>query len=1070
VRRSAGEETAREPTELERLRQSLEFLRKEADLVGRLSRAPSVDALLEDVLAYIKERWGFELIGVQLIDPARRVLRGYRTYGKLLDAEAQAAVSVDVQLDPHASVSAWVAVRQRPLYVHPQLTARANASAVDRRAAAALGVVEALMVPVVEEGQTLGVVHVSVCRSRPPLDKAQIAEVEAFMLGMTAPIRGLLAREALERSRREQAELAALCQRISASIELDQLLGLLGEQVLADGQFDGYFVSLPDAVQNALSCRHIHLPAEFAGMHSAYAELRQPLDAVDPLVDAYRQGVSLVVREADLERWPSLRHRFQRWRIHSAAVLPILLDQRPVGVVFAFRQQQAIDVDRMRWLEQRLPLFSAQIRNALFYADLRQREKEIAAAAAERQRFLSLVHHLIELTDPEQIYRLITAELLAWLPFDLAGIVLREGQALAVKHISVRDQELEPLREAWQAFYQNRPFRLDPTDGATVFAYVHDTPVLIPDVMQVLHLPMSSSDRDALALMETPRTFLFLPIRRGDEPIGVLWLISARQPVELPEGDVKLIQALCAVIGTAIGNAELYATVEQQRREIETALRELRETQQQLATAKAAAEASAAAKSAFVANTSHEIRTPLTAIIGFAETLLEQMGAGSEPGQAAGAILRNGHHLLQLINDILDLSKIEAGRLEFARIPYSPADIVQDVATTMTLLARDKGLYFHVRASSPIPQRVLGDPARVRQALLNLCNNAVKFTDIGGVRVDVDCDPTAERLRVRVQDTGIGIRAEDQDKLFQPFTQVEDAVSRRYGGTGLGLAITRQLIEGMGGRVSATSMVGKGSTFEVTVPTGPLQDVPMHEPRFDADLPLVEAAQGLTAIRLRGRVLVADDSRDNRLLIQHYLDQLGLQSVLVENGQQAVTTALASAFDLLILDIQMPGMSGVEALATLRSCGFGKPIVALTANVMPTDVERYRDSGFDACLGKPIDRRQFAQTLQRYLPAAGPTADRPQRVDLAALSARFVHELPDRLKLLEGSLEHGQWERLANEAHKLKGTASVFGWHALGEAVAEIEALVRTVSDNPARRRALEEALRRAAALVQSPS
>lgn len=1048
--------------ELDRLRRAMVLLRKEAELIRKLSRAVSIDDLLEDVLVYIRERWGFDTVGIQLVDESRNVLRGYRTQGVMLDAEGQAAVTADVPLQPRASVSAWVAVRRRSLYVHPSRTpASARMSELDRRASAALRLVESLIVPVVEGNRTLGVVHFGVRSKRPPLNEAQLDEVREFILGMTAPIRGVVIREALERSRRDQAEVAELCRRISATIELDRLLDLLGEQVTSAGLFDGFFVSLPNPAGTELVSRGIHLPPEFAGMEAAYADVRQPLSEDDPLVEVYRTAQAVIVGEEDLNRWPSLRHRFERWRIHMAAILPLPLDEAAGGVVFAFRQQGEVDRQRLQLLERRLSLFSEQIRNAQFYSELRRREMEIENAVTERQRFLDLTNHLIELTDPEQIYRTITRELLGWLPFDLAGIVLRENDKLPVKCISVRDEELAALQEKWRTYYRDKPYQLDPSAGATAFAYVHNSRVLIPDVMQVLDLPMSPLDRQALALAETPRTFLFVPIRHRQEPIGVLWLISVRKPVDLPETDVKLIEALCAVIGTAIFNAELYETVESQRREIETALSELRRTQKQLASAKAAAEASAEAKSVFVANTSHEIRTPLTAIIGFAETLIEQMGAESEVGQAAGAILRNGHHLLGLINDILDLSKIEAGRLEFERKPYSPAEILQDVLVTMGVLAREKGLHFRLTASSPIPERVIGDAARVRQALFNLCNNAIKFTSSGGVDLDVSCDVSAELLRIRVQDTGIGIRQEDQAKLFQPFTQVEDSVSRRYGGTGLGLAITRQLIEGMGGKVSASSTVGEGSVFDLTIPTGPLQGVPTSVPTFNMELPrATSAAQGLGKVRLRGRVLFAEDSHDNRLLIQHYLDQLGLQPVAVENGEQAVAAALSESFDLVILDIQMPGKSGLEVLTTLRSCGFDKPVIALTANVMATDVAQYREAGFDACLGKPIDRRRFAQTLQQYLPrqeAKPASLDRP---DLAALAARFASELPERLARLENSLQAGDWDALAGEAHKLKGTAGVFGWPAVGELAAEIEKLVRTSPNNPARQRALEAAMR----------
>src|SRR5690606_5943489 len=200
-------------------------------------------------------------------------------------------------------------------------------------------------------------------------------------------------------------------------------------------------------------------------------------------------------------------------------------------------------------------------------------------------------------------------------------------------------------------------------------------------------------------------------------------------------------------------------------------------------------------------------------------------------------------------------------------------------------------------------------------------------------------------------------------------------------------------------RVSST--VGVGSVFELTLPTGPLQGILMQQPRFDAVLPAsAEPARPVqAAVRLAGRVLVAEDSADNRLLIQHYLEQFGLQPVLVEDGEQAVTAALADSFDLVILDIQMPGMSGLEALAALRDCGFQRPIVALTANVMSADIQHYLQAGFDACLGKPIDRRRFGETLQRFLPKAT-ISDAVRPVDITALVRRFAEELPGRLELL----------------------------------------------------------------------
>jgi len=880
----------------------------------------------------------------------------------------------------------------------------------------------------------------------------------------------LRAEVAVLRGQREQAALAELCMRISATIELGGVLDILGDQIERLALFDGYLISLAEPEGQELVCHKVRLPDGFQGMEPAYQGLRISLRQDDPQVRAFRDSRTLLADAAEFAADPGLRPGFEHWQIAAIAVVPIRRGAQTIGTVFGFRQQGSIDRERLRVLEARLPLFSEQIRNALFFSELKRREVEIEAAAAARQRFLDFVDHVTELRDLDQIYDVITHEFLTLLPFDIAGVVMREDDRLVVKKNTGRDGLPPQLLEAWTAYYRDTCYELDSADGATAFAYCNDTRVLIPDVMKILHLPMSDKDRRALEIMKTPRTFLFMPIRRQDEAVGVLWLLSAREPVPISKPDIELVEALCSIIGTSIGNAQLYTTVERQRRQIESALAQLQKTQEQLARAKEAAEASAAAKSAFVANTSHEIRTPLTAIIGFAEGLLDESAPDSNAARAASVILRNGRQLLSLINDILDLSKIEAGRLEFERVPFSLLELLQDVRDTVAQLARDKGLRFNLNLLSRMPSQIRGDSARLRQALLNLCNNAVKFTNVGGV--DLDLSYREEWLTVRVRDTGIGIRPADVERMFAPFTQGDASVTRRFGGTGLGLAITRQLVEGMGGTLRFSPNPGGGSTFELRIPTGPVAGGDWLQPealtRTRTWFPEAATAPE-PAPMVDGTVLVAEDGIDNQRLIRIYLERAGARVAVVENGREAVSAALASPFDLILMDIQMPVMSGLDAVGALRRAGYDRPVVALTANVMADDVARYRNSGFDDCLGKPIDRATFYRTLRYYLPERQAPVAVPS-FDISDLVARFTAELPARIADLDGMVRCRDWSRLAVEAHKLKGSAGALGWPQLGDLAGEIERMVRQQPDTEERAAALAWVLQQARTLVTAKS
>jgi signal transduction histidine kinase/CheY-like chemotaxis protein/HAMP domain-containing protein/HPt (histidine-containing phosphotransfer) domain-containing protein len=456
------------------------------------------------------------------------------------------------------------------------------------------------------------------------------------------------------------------------------------------------------------------------------------------------------------------------------------------------------------------------------------------------------------------------------------------------------------------------------------------------------------------------------------------------------------------------------------------------------------AESASEAKSAFLANMSHEIRTPLTAIIGFAEALRESPHTELERSEASRRIVDNGRHLLHVINEILDLSKIESRKLEIETVPTDLVALLSDVESVAGMLARDKKLGFSVQYQYPIPRQIETDPTRLKQIVLNLCSNAIKFTQSGGVRIQVAYQPALERMQILVTDTGIGIAPEQVARLFQPFTQADSSTTRRFGGTGLGLYISRQLAKMLGGTVEIQSVVGSGTTAELTVATGPVapEDLLRRVEEISPARPATEATAPLRS--LRGTVLLVEDSADNQRLIGLYVRQTGAEVELAENGQIGVEKAMAGNFDLVLMDMQMPVMGGLEATQLLRQTGYGGPIVALTANAFKEDRERAAQAGCDDFLTKPIDRPAFSRVLRQYLAPRDDTSapgDSASDLDdsIYELAVHFVDGLPQWVDKLQAAHGASNLAELKSLAHQLKGLGGSFGYPEITAAAAEVD-------------------------------
>jgi signal transduction histidine kinase len=397
----------------------------------------------------------------------------------------------------------------------------------------------------------------------------------------------------------------------------------------------------------------------------------------------------------------------------------------------------------------------------------------------------------------------------------------------------------------------------------------------------------------------------------------------------------------------------------------------------ELRVAKDQAEAATKMKTAFLAHMSHEVRTPLAALLGFSDLMTDLATTDRLRHEYGQIIRRNGEHLLSIMNDILDLSKVEAGMLQVERVDCAFVDILADVESLMRVRAREQGLTISIELTTAVPSLVKSDPTRLRQILLNLVGNAIKFTPAGSVRVFVSFAAPSSTLRIEVRDEGIGMSAEQLAHLFEPYWQGSTTTSRLYGGSGLGLAISRSLARALDGDIVATSEPGGGSSFVLSLSVAVPERAPLVESLAEArELAVDEPESSRDPELFSGRVLLAEDGPDNRLLVRTVLENRGLEVLVVENGRQAVALAeeahaRGSAFDLVLMDMEMPELDGYEATRILREQGYTAPIVALTAHAMAGQAERCLELGCNQFMSKPVDRRALVAMVGGFVRRRG---------------------------------------------------------------------------------------------------
>ena len=509
----------------------------------------------------------------------------------------------------------------------------------------------------------------------------------------------------------------------------------------------------------------------------------------------------------------------------------------------------------------------------------------------------------------------------------------------------------------------------------------------------------------------------------------------------------------------------------------------------ELVEARRQAEAANKSKSKFLATMSHEMRTPMAAILGYNDLLMDPKIDASTRNNYLMVVRRNAEKLLLLINDILDLSKIEAGKMTLNVERCNLVSMLADVAGMMRPRAELRGDVLSIEYLTALPETILTDGNRLRQAIVNIVGNAVKFTANGQVRVKVSFLPqwreSGPAVKIDVVDTGVGIAEDVLPRLFQPFNQGDAATSQKYGGTGLGLAISKHILQLLHGDITVNSARGAGSTFTITVPSGDLKGVKIFQkPMEIMEGPAAEHQPRDSNILSGLKILLAEDNPDNQEFIRIILTRAGAQVAVAENGRVAVDKALAEFFDVILMDINMPEMDGYEATRLLRSRGYDRPILALTANVMAEDRQRCLAAGYNDHLGKPVDRAQMLLTIAwqagRIIPEAADLspqdggdahpADETEIIsiyaddpDIVPILEGYVARLQAQVDDMRAALGNAQFVDLQRLAHRLKGSGGNYGYPMLTEAAGKLEEAAKARD-----LRSAGEALHRIALLCQA--
>ena len=955
-----------------------ELLQNEIALIHDIAHSETMEEVLSIILDALNKKYGFNMSAGQILDEEHNVLRflTFCTTDKVPD-DIRAKVSVDVPLDSKYSVSAFVALKKRWVYANSdEIESMDTIPEIDRNSLELLQIKENLILPIVDGDKTIAVIHLGAINKHLNLTQEKCEEIYRFIGGLAPNVLIVKNKFEQEHLKQEQQETLDVIHRISRTINLEEILGILGEEIGKLESIDGYSINLLDKDKKVLTCNKVSLPGDYKAIERTFYHFNYALGPYDENTPVIENKEIVSINSENLDRFSeSTRSRFKAWRMKNMVSIPLTnFDDETadvVGAIMVFNTSGVISEKSIDALCQRLSMFFDPIENSIKYSRLKEKEHIVESGIAERAKFLSFVNEVNNLSSVDKIYEKISDEFLNRYSFDMVVILMEEGGMLKGVSSYTKDVRYQEKARLWGEIIQETPFDVSYEGGSYSMCYLNNQNLYFPDVPQILNLPMNKNDKAMLEQIDGLKSIIHLPINQKDKPIGVISISSFSSHVALSHEDINFLELLSSFIGTAIVNAGLYSTIAEQKTEIEGTLSELKSTQDKLVEtekkknealviAMQAAEASADAKGTFLANMSHEIRTPMNAIIGLTELAL-QREMTPKMRDYLGKINTSSQTLLGIINDILDFSKIEAGKLTIEETEFNIYEVIDHISDIFSTRIVDKSISMIINPSPKIPRQLIGDPLRLSQVLINIINNAIKFTSEGEIQVSVDLlsiENDQVELQFQVADTGIGIQPEVIPLLFTPFTQADGSTTRKFGGTGLGLSICKHLVELMNGKINVTSTVGEGSNFSFSV-----------ELKI-SDRSCVGLYNSLDLIPedvLNKRILIAAGNQHESNYLFETLKNHGIRTDRVSDFPSVMQLVSKDEhYDLILIDSNIIQNSFSQRISELR-LAYGEKIILLSPFGYDNSIVKDTLHEINHIITKPIKISDLVNSVCRNL-------------------------------------------------------------------------------------------------------